>query len=291
MFRGTDGHLYRIGTQVDSTPQDISAALDKLAPGGVDEWLTSSPDGARFLVSTQRWDPECLSWPCLAVVSGDLSAGGSVHAGGGVVHAQGAGFLLRNGTIIVPMPGDAHAVDLWRLDPAGAQWSAPVRLTGASKFAYNTDPSLSPDEKQVVFDCADQPYTPAGTAICAVGVDGSGFQLLLGPKGVQPEFAGAQSVTHPAYAPDGSLVFSAEHGDTQIWRLAPGASTPELSGSVFKNDNAPCVLPNGSIASLWYSDAAASGGGYALKVMRAEERTFVLLPAGEVAPDSITCGA
>jgi Tol biopolymer transport system component len=225
------------------------------------------------------------------VVRGDLSAGGSVHAGGAVVHAQGAGAITRSGAIVFAMPSDAHAQDLWRLDPSGTQWSAPVRLTGASKYAYNTDPILSPDETQIVFDCADQPYTPAGTAICAVGVDGSGLHVVLGPNGVQPEFAGAQSVTHPAYAPDGSVVFSADHGDTQIWRLPSGTSTPELVGTVFKNDNAPCVLPNGSIASLWYSEASAPGGGYVLKVMGAEEHAFVLPPAGDVAPDSIACGA
>jgi hypothetical protein len=285
-FRRADGHLYRIDTQVDSSPQDISAALDALTPGGVDEWLASSADGAQLLASTQRWDPECLSWACLAVVRGDLSSGGAVHAAGAVMHAQGPGAIGRGGTIVFPMGSDDHAVDLWRLDRSGAQWSAPVRLTGASKYAYNTGPSLSPDETQVVFDCSDQPYATAGTAICGVGLDGSGLRVVLGPSGTQPEFAGAQLVAHPAYAPDGSLVFSAERGGTQVWRLASGANNPELVGSVFQNDNTPCVLPNGSIASLWYSDSQ----GDVLKIMLASDRTFVLPPAGDVAPDSIACG-
>ena len=290
-FRRGDGHLYRMGTQIDSSPQDISAALDLLTPTGLDEWIVSSADGTQLLVSAQRWDPECQAWACLAVVSGDLSRGGAVRAAGAVVHSQGPGAIAGSRVIVVPMSSDEHAVDLWRLDRAGAEWSAPVKLTGASKYAYNYDPSLSPDESQVVFDCSDQPYAVVGTAICGVGLDGSGLHVVLGPSGVQPEFGGAKSVTHPAYAPDDSLVFSAEHGDTQIWRLAHSATTPELVGSVFKDDNAPCVLPNGSIASLWYSDTSAPGGGYVLKVMRAEDHTFALPPAGDVAPDSLGCGA
>jgi hypothetical protein len=96
-------------------------------------------------------------------------------------------------------------------------------------------------------------------------------------------------VTHAAYAPDGSLVFSADRGETQVWRLGSGASTPELIGTEFKNDNTPCVLPNGSIASMWYADSQGNGASV-LKVMLEEDHTFVLPPAGDVAPDSISCG-
>jgi hypothetical protein len=288
-FRGTDGHVYRSGIQVDSTPQDVSAVLDTLAPGGVDEWLATSHDGSRLLLNTQRWDPECVGWGCLAVVNADLSRGRAVHAGIGVavVHADGFSAIAHDGRIVFPQSGGAHALDLWRLDTAGNDWAAPVVLTRESPYQYNTEPALSPDESRVVFDCGDQPYAGPGTALCEVGIDGSGLRVLLGPSGVQPEMAGAQALDHPTYASDGSIVFSADRDGTQVWRIGASGGAPVLLASVFKNDNRPCVLPNGSIASQWLSDATDA---YFLKVMLPSDRTFVTLTVGDMAAETLGCG-
>jgi hypothetical protein len=288
-FRRADGHVFRSEIQVDSTPQDVSTVLDTLAPGGVDEWLATSHDGSRLLLNTQRWDPECVGWGCLAVVNAELTSGRAVHAGIGaaVVHAEGFSAIAHDGRIVVPLSGGPHALDLWRLDTSGSDWAAPVLLTRESKYQNNTEPALSPDESRVVFDCGDQPYAVAGTALCEVGMDGSGLRVVLGPTGVQPELAGAQTLDHPTYASDGSIVFSADRDGTQVWRLASSGSTPAVVASVFKNDNRPCVLPNGSIASQWLSEG---GDTYQLKVMLPSDRTFVTLSVGDMAGETLGCG-
>jgi hypothetical protein len=288
-FRSTDGHVFRSGVQVDSTPQDVSAVLDTLVPGGVDDWLATSHDGSRLLLNTQRWDPECVGWGCLVVVNAELTSGRAVHAGIGaaVVHAEGFSAIAHDGRIVVPMSGGPHALDLWRLDTSGNDWAAPVLLTRGSPYQYNTEPSLSPDESRVAFDCGDQPYAAAGTAVCEVGVDGSGFRVVLGPTGVQPEMAGAQTLDHPTYASDGSIVFSADRDGTQVWRIGPTGSAPMVVASVFKNDNRPCVLPNGSIASQWLPEG---GDTYLLKVMLPSDRTFVTPMVGDMAGETLGCG-
>jgi hypothetical protein len=291
-FRRSDGHVYRTGVQVDSTPQDVSAVLDTLAPGGVDEWLATSHDGSRLLLNTQRWDPECAGWGCLAVVNAELTNGRAVHAGSGaaVVHADGFSAIAHDGRIVFPQSGGPHTQDLWRLDPSGNDWTTAVLLTRESPFQYNTEPALSLDETRVVFGCGDQPYAVAGTALCEVALDGSGLRVVLGPSGVQPELAGAATLDHPTYASDGSIVFSADRDGTQVWRIPAGGGSPTVVASVFKNDNRPCVLPNGSIASQWLSEAVG-GDTYLLKVMLPSDRTFVTPTVGDMAPETLGCGA
>jgi hypothetical protein len=284
-FKNTNGHVFRIGTDLDAQPEDVTSLLDQLAPGGGDAWLASSHDGSRLLLSTERWDPSCMGWACLAVANDTLSNGAAVHAGAAVLHPSAIGAIADDARIVFPAAGGPHTVDLWRVDPVGGAWSAPVLLTRESPFDYATEPALAWDETKLLFDCGYQPYATVGTAICEVGMDGSGLRIVLGPDGVQPAFAGARTLDHPGYARDGSILFGAERNGVQIWRLPPDGAAPEAVGNVFNSDNRPCVLPNGSVVSQLQNDST-----YALKVMQVSDHTFALLQAGDVAPDSLACG-
>jgi len=289
-FRRADGHVYRLATQLGAVAEDISAVLDNLAPGAGDLWLTSSRDGSQLLLQTGRWEAECVGWACLAVVSGDLSTGRAVRAAGALVHPDGLGSISASGRIVYPSSGGPHTLDLWRLDRAGADWSAAVPLTTTSPYAVNSQPALSPDETRVVFACGDQPYGGVGTALCEVGLDGTGLRIVLGPTGAKPEFAGAQALAHPTYAPDGGIVFSADLSDTQVWRLGPTDSIPVLVGTVFRNDNSPCALPDGTIASMWLTYTGGTSA-YLLKIMLPSDRSFVTRPAADVDSDGIGCSS
>jgi hypothetical protein len=83
-----EGHVYRLRAQEGAQPEDVSLALNALAPGSEDDWLNVSPDGEWLLLSTDRFDPQCAGWPCLARIQADLSAGEVVRADGGVIPAQ-----------------------------------------------------------------------------------------------------------------------------------------------------------------------------------------------------------
>ncbi|MBW1811873.1 MAG: right-handed parallel beta-helix repeat-containing protein, partial [Deltaproteobacteria bacterium] len=75
-----DGRVYRIAAEEGAVPEDISLALDALSPGGGDRRLNISPDGNWLVVETERFDPECDGWSCLAIISADLSSGEVVRA-------------------------------------------------------------------------------------------------------------------------------------------------------------------------------------------------------------------
>jgi hypothetical protein len=275
-YRLPDGPLYRIDASAGANPVDLSAALDALAPGIDDEWVNTSPDGAWLLVSSDRFHPGCAGWPCLAVVRGDLSAGEAVVIGGAVVHSEGFGAITSAGDRIVwSGGGGAHALDLWTSRYDGASWSAPQQLTAVSAYAWHGQPALSDDGSRVVFDCGDQPYGGPGTALCAVGTEGAGFAVVITPE-QGPGGTSNNALHHADFAPDGSIVFEADWEGEQIWRLAEGATTPTRITGEFNNDNSPCVLGDGRIASLWL-DRAGGSGYHELKVMAADGASYLML--------------
>jgi hypothetical protein len=179
-------------------------------------------------------------------------------------------------------------------------WIYPVLLTADSPYTYHDYPSYSADGSHLVFDCGDRPYAAEGTAICEVVTDGSGFQVLLTPDAnpdssssaspvARPQSLDEAALHGPAYAPDGSLVFEADWGSETIWRLPAGSNTPDSIGPAFNNDNAPCVLPDGRVASLWL-DRPGGTSLHELKVMTSDGDSYVMLAINVDIVD-IACGA
>jgi len=290
-FREPDGRVYRIAAREGATPESVSDALDKLAPGGGDAWLATSSDGSELLVATERFDPTCMDGACLAVVAGDLSTANLVLAAGQVVRPEGFSAVSSSGKIVYPLGGGpSHPLDLWRLERAGNAWAAPVLLTAASPYAYNSQPALSPDGAKVVFDCGDQPYAAAGTALCEVGLTDGTFRVVLTPSGDAPTLPGSSALHHAGYAPDGALIFEAERDAEQIWRLAPDGSAPVLLAPTAENDNSPCVLPDGSVASLWLG-RQGNTGQHELKILHPSDGASFVASVGDIADVGIACGA
>ena len=291
-YRMPDGRVFRIEAEEGATPEDMSQALDGLAPGSNDEWLNISPDGSWLALSTNRFDPECSDWPCLAVVPADLSSSEAVRADGVPIHTEGVGAIASGGDLIVYPSGGGpeHTVDLWAITRDGGGWSSPALLTEDSTYDYNSQPALSTDGGKVLFDCGDFPYAAEGTAICEVGTNGDGFRLVLGPD--EGPGGSTQNILHsPDYGPDGSIVFEADWDGEQIWRLPLGATEPVRVTPEFNNDNSPCVLPDGRIASLWY-ERPGGPGVHEIKVMDPDGGDHVMVLIGSDVEDSgIGCGA
>jgi len=288
-----DNRVYRIAAQEGAVPEDISLALDELSPGGGDRRLNISPDGEWLVVETERFDPECDGWSCLAILSADLSSGEAVRADGLVVHPEGFSAVSSGGNLIVfSTNGDGpHEIDLWAITRAGDAWSAPLLLTADSSHAFNFMPALSADGSTVVFNCGAESYAGEGSKICEVGTNGSGFRVVLTPADAPPGFPTAAALHHPDYAPDGSIVFESDWGGEQIWRLPVGASEPVLITEAFGNDNSPCVLPDGWIVSLWL-ERPDGMSVHEIKIMGPDGSSFIIpLPDLDVLDDGIGCGA
>jgi len=281
-FTHSSGHLYRADADQRGPIEDVSLALDALAPGISDQWLNTSPDGAFLLLSSDRFDARCAGWECLARVASDFSAGGALLVDGEPVHASAFSAVASGGQLVVYV----DAFQLWAIRETDAGWSAPLLLTGASPYPYNGQPALSADGATVVFDCGSVPYGQAGTAVCEVGTDGQGLRLVASTSQVP----GSTALHHPDYAPDGSIVFEADAGGEQLWRIGPGEAPARLLVAGFNNDNSPCVLPDGRVASLWL-ERPGGNGEHELKLLSADATTYAMLLVGQdIADVGIGCG-
>lgn len=287
-----DGAVYRVAAQQNGALQNISADLNAAGSTGADSWGNLSANGQWLLLATERFHPDCAGWACLAVLGRDLQNPQAVVADGAVIHPDDFGAVSNNGNLVIyTAGGGSHERDLWAVKRNGDVWSAPLELTGASSFAYNRQPALNTEGTEVVFDCGDDPYGQAGTALCAVNSDGSGWRVLLRPE--QGAAGGANNALHhPAFAPDGSVVFEADWNGEQIWRLPSGSSEPVLVQADSGNDNSPCVLPDGSVASLWLQRPGNNNSFHELKIVSADgSGTQMVYTGADIADLGIGCGA
>lgn len=284
-----EGHLYQIAAEENASPEDLSVRLDSLAPG-TDDWVNISPDGQWFLVSTDRFDPDCQGWPCLALVKQDLTQSHVLRTSSGVLHGNGYAAISSGGNMVIHVENDGpHHLDLWVLTKNGATWNEPELLTTASPYLWNHQPSLSADGAKVCFSCGNEPYAAAGTAICEVKTDGTDFRVVLTPD-QGPGGTADNALFHPDYAPDGTIVFEADWSGEQIWRLPVGSTEPILLSGEMSNDNSPCVLPDGRVVSLWL-DRPGGPGYHEIKVMDPDgSNSFMVLINVDIADASHGCG-
>ncbi|MBN2548653.1 MAG: hypothetical protein JXB15_05830, partial [Anaerolineales bacterium] len=122
-------------------------------------------------------------------------------------------------------------------------------------------------------------------------IDGSGFRVVLTPE--QGPDGGSQNALHsPHQAPDGSLVFESDWGGGELlWRLPAGGSAPALIRPDLTNDNTPCVLPDGRIASLWLNRPGNPAGVHEIKVMAADGSAYFMALVDEDVVDlGLGCG-
>ncbi len=292
VFEATDEagvrHLYRIQAAAGATPEDLTPALDAIGGGSMDESISISPDGEWLAVGAGRFDPQCEGWPCSSVVRADLASGEVVLIDDQAIHPEGWAVVLSGGDrVVYPLSGGPHALDLWAITRDGSAWSKPVLLTGDSPYAFNHTGAPSADGSRVVFDCGDEPYAGAGTAICEVGIDGGGLRVVATPSDGPPGSAADGALHHPDYEPDGGIVFQAAW-DGALWRVPPGDDTPERVGPVVVGDSAPCVMADGRIASIWYG-RPGSDGTPDIKLMTPDGSAYALLLTG-VPVEDITCG-
>ncbi len=280
--------LYMIA---DGVQTDLSAALEGLSPGGQDIRVNLSADGQWLVIETTRFDPECAGWACLVLIDRDLNTPEVLYADGAAVHPEGYAAVTSGGDFIVytsrngPNINDVYAIT--RQDDG--TWSTPLALSADSPYAWNAQPALSADGQRVLFDCGPNAYGQDGTAICEVKADGSELRVVLDPAQPIGDLPTPNALHHPAYAPDGSIVFEGDFYGEQIWVLSVGDTLPTRFSDAFNNDNAPCVLPNGTIASLWLGREAGDGL-HEIKLMTPDGGHTMLLTDVDVWDIGLGCG-
>ena len=276
-----NGQVFRIEAKDDAEPENISQALETLAPqpaGAGDTGLNISPDGEWLLLESERFSPSCAGWACLAIVKGDLSSGAAITVNGEVIHPEGFSAIASGGNLVVyPQQDGTHNLDLFAVHrTADGSWQAPVEISRDSTYAYNNWPAINADGTKVLFNGTNAPYSGT-TSICEVNLDGTCFRVVLTPADSPAGLPGTGDLQAPDYAPDGSIVFEASWTGEEIWHLASGStiSTRVSASSAYNNDNSPTVLPNGNIASLWLN-RPGSQSVHELKVMTPDGNSYFM---------------
>jgi hypothetical protein len=266
-YRLLDGDIYKLEALTGGQPLDVSAALNRLSHGGGDQWLNTSPNGRWLLTSTERFG--CRGWACLARVDGSISAGGALRTAAGVIHADGFSAISSDGrTVVFPQGGGPHTRDLWMTHLAARRWSSPRVITGTSRDAYNTQPAISADGREVLFDCGPGLAGDPGTTICEVSTSGGAVTKAVAPSD-GPGGSARNEVHHADFAPGGGIVFEADWRGEQIWRTTLGSRRPLLVSRVH-DDNSPCVLPDGRIVSLYLDRPGNANGVHEVRVANAD---------------------
>lgn len=286
-FMHPDGYAALVEAKESGTVTNASQALDKISTGG-DKAFAVSLDGTRLALTTTRFG--CGDWECLALVSRDLKQGERVQAGGSDVHPEGGLAVGPSGSwIVYSADGGPHTRDLFVTRKSGATWSDKLLLTASSPYAYNAQPAPTPDGKGIVFDCGNEPYGGRGNAVCSVGIDASGFKVEAAPgSGFAAE---AIALHHPARAPNGALVFEMNRPDTgeRIWSKR-GDQVVKLG--TLSNDNSPCVLPTGAVASLVLTREGNTSGAHEIKLMSGSgSESVMVLTDVDVLDIQLSCGA
>lgn len=247
-----DKSVYRVEAREDATPFNMGESLETLSEGSEDVTLNVSSDGQWLALETDRFDNECVGWPCVAILPWDVSDGDAVRLNPGIwdlVHPDEGMTAIASGgrfaVVSVEQLIAPHVSDLIVIIQVDGDWAGPAILTGDSPYLYHLNPSISSDGSHVVFQCGDDSWE--GNSICEASTDGSSFDVLLTPA--DGPLGGAENATlhNPGYSPDGSIVFAADWDGDRIWRLAPGSAEP----TPIRGDHWwPCVLPDGSIAAV-----------------------------------------
>ncbi len=281
LYRNPDGFRL-IPAKAGSASALVAPMLNRISPGS-DGRMNMGADGT-LVSESSRFG---CSDPCLAIYAPDLASGERVLAAGQPVRNMRdvTPAVAGDGKIIVHGGRANHGADLYVTTKGAGGWSASRLITQSSTHTYNFKPSVSADLSKVAFDCGNDPYAANGSNICEVNIDGTGFRTVLTPSSV-----GGRNTYSPAYARDGSLVFEGEASGEQIWRLRPGGPPVRINGA-YSNDNTPCVLPNGKIASLWLNRPGNPSGNHELKIMNADGTGMEMLVTGvNIVDTGLGCG-
>jgi hypothetical protein len=285
-----DGNWHRVIAKAGGAVEDLTTPMNAISAGS-DNFVNTSKDGDWLVANSGRFS--CATGSCLDLFAGALASGAEVKPAGQSVQSADARPAVASGggVIVYPATGGPHSVDLYAIKKTLTGWSAPVLLTAASPFAFHHDVSVASDGTRAVFDCGADPYAQPPTSMCEVATDGTGFQEVLSPSD-GPDHGASHALHHPDYTPQGDFVFEADWPSEQIWKVARGSKAPvQLSAATETDDNSPCVLPNGRVASLWLGRPGNNGSVHELKVMNADGSGSVMVMTGtDIVDIGIGCG-
>lgn len=287
LFHSMFGGFQWVEARDGAIPVALDGRFDAVSPG-TDEKMGLSRNASWAVVDATRFG--CDAFACLARIRMDGLGGEKIAAGGMDQHVYTTRPAISDdGTVVVftQLGPNGAGVDLVVTRRTGTTWSAPTVLTTGSPRAFHRFPVLSGDGTAAYCDCGLDSDDARNNSICRVPTEGSGVTVLAAPA----DIPGGVNLHHPWPLQDGTVLFEGEgDGGEALWRLAPGG-TPQRISTAYSNDNTPCVLPDGYVASLWLERPGNVLGIHELKLMDPTGADLIMVVAGvDITDLGLFCG-
>ena len=267
-----NGEAQIVEAKKDGIVTNISELLAK-TNAGQESWINLSPNGEWILLDSTRLDSSCEDWACLIYGKRDASDFKTIKlTDGSVIHPENFSAISNDAKFVVVHLSQDDGNDLFvSTQDDNNTWSELKALTASSPSTDNKNPSISADGTEVLFDC--------GENICLVNSDGTNLKTLIRLDD-KPNNSW-ESITNADFDTYGNIVFQGTFVATWPWRYNRKTSEITLINNKNNNDNFPCVLSNGDIATLWFDRAENNSGNAELKIMNATGTSQVIAITGD----------
>ena len=283
--------VFRMDAAAGAAPVNVTEAVAGVGHKS-ERRLNTSRNGQFLIFETQNVDVACDGDECLAVAPASAPAQATLvkQADAPLKNIGGRAAITDDGNTVAWVANTGnHSLDVFAATRTGTNWSAAVNVTSASTFDWNDVPAFSADGTRLLFDCGPEAYAGAGNSICEVSTGGGAVKVLVAPSDAPTSVSSKGPCHHGSYAADGSIVFEADWDGERVWRRVGTAAPTQVAEP--GNDNSPCALPDGRIASLWLGRSGNPEGFHELKLMNADGTDPVMLVTGVDLDDiGLGCG-
>ena len=280
-----NGEAQIVEAKEDGNVTNISELLAKTSTGQ-EAWINLSPNGEWILLDSTRLDQNCENEGCLIYGKRDSSDFKTIKlADGSVIHPEDFSAISNDAKFIIVHLSQADGNDLFvSKQDSNNTWSLLTNITSSSPSTDNKNPAISADGTEVLFDC--------GKNICLVNSDGTNLKTLIHLNDKPNTTNSWESITNADFDTQGNVIFQGTFVATWPWRYKRETSEITLINNTNNNDNFPCVLSNGDIATLWFGRAENDSGNSELKIMNKTGTRQVIAVKGdkEIFHSPLGCG-
>lgn len=280
-----NGDAQIVEAKQEGNVTNISELLAK-SNSGEESWINLSPNGEWLLLDSTRLDPNCDGWGCLIYGKRDSSNFKTIKlADGSVIHPESFSAISNDAKFIVVHLSQDDGSDLFiSKQDNNATWSILKSISDSSPSTNNRNPAISADGKEILFEC--------GKNICLVNSDGTNLKTLIRLEDKPNTNNSWESISNADFDTQGNIVFQGTFIATWPWRYNRKTAEITLLNNKNNNDNSPCVLSNGDIATLWFDRAENNSGNAELKIMNSTGTSQFIAVTGEkgIVTSPLGCG-
>lgn len=278
-----NGDAQIVEAKKDGKITNISNLLAK-SNSGEESWINLSSNGEWLLLDSTRLDPSCEGWGCLIYGKRGSSDFKTIKLqDGSVIHPENFSAISNDAKFVIVHLSQDDGSDLFiSKQENNSRWSTLKSLSDSSPSTNNRNPAISADGKEILFEC--------GKNICLVNSDGTNLKTIIHLED-KPNNSW-ESISNADFDTQDNVIFQGTFIATWPWRYNRKTAEITLINNKNNNDNSPCVLSNGDIATLWFDRAENNSGNAELKIMNSTGTSQFIAITGEkeIVNSPLGCG-